>query len=422
MYEREGESRTVTAYLLRNAAIFDGTSPDLTSDDVVIENGRIADIGPRLSAAGATTIDLAGQTLMPGIIDAHVHVYASDLNLTRNMRRPWTYLAQYAHGFLEHMLSYGVTSIRDVGGGDYGLAQALADGLVTGPRLYYGGRLLSTTGGHADWRPGQEDDHDHHLCNCGAIDQKLAVLADGPEGVLRAVREELRRGADHIKIVASGGVASPNDPVDNLQFTDDEIRTVCDEATRHGRYVAAHCHPAASIERSVRLGVRTIEHGTLIDEPTARYVAEQGAYIVPTMAVIFAFHEDGAAHGLPPASVRKIGEVVGHAQIGMERMKKAGCKIGFGTDLLGSQHTRHGTEFSLRKNVFTPLEILRQATSMNAEILRRSGEIGCVRAGARADLIAVRGNPLQDIELLGAQGRNLSLIMRDGVVYKNENR
>jgi imidazolonepropionase-like amidohydrolase len=151
-------------------------------------------------------------------------------------------------------------------------------------------------------------------------------------------------------------------------------------------------------------------------------VAEQGAYIVPTMAVIFAFHEDGAAHGLPAASVRKIGEVVGHALSGMERMKKAGCKIGFGSDLLGPQHTRHGTEFTLRKSVFTPVEILRQATSMNAEILKRSGEIGCVRVGARADLIAVRGNPLEDIDLLAAQGRHLSLIMRDGVVYKNENR
>ena len=412
---------TVTSYLLRNAAVFDGSSPDLTEDDVVIENGRIADIGPRLSAANATQVDLAGQTLIPGIIDAHVHVYASELNLTSNMRRPWTYLAQYANGFLRNMLSYGVTSIRDVGGGDYGLARALADGLVTGPRLFYGGRLLSATGGHADWRPGHEDDHDHLPCNCGAIDQKLAVLADGPDAVLRAVREELRRGADHIKIVASGGVASPNDPVDNLQFTDDEIRTICDEVTRHGRYVAAHCHPAASVERSVRLGVRTIEHGTLIDDATARYVAEQGAYLVPTMAVIFAFYEDGAAYGLPAASVRKIGEVVGHAHSGMERMKRAGCKIGFGSDLLGAQHTRHGTEFTLRKDVFTPLEILRQATSTNAQILNRSGEIGCIRVGARADMIAVRGNPLEDIELLAAQGRNLSLIMRDGVVYKNEN-
>lgn len=412
----------MTQYLLKNAAVFDGNSAELAENDVLVENGRIAEIGPKLSAANATKLDLAGQTLMPGIIDAHVHVYASELNLTSNMRRPWTYLAQYAHGFLGNMLSYGVTSIRDVGGGDYGLAQALANGLVKGPRLFYGGRLLSTTGGHADWRPGQEDDHDHHLCNCGSIDQKMAVLVDGPEAVLRAVREELRRGADHIKLLASGGVASPNDPVDNLQFTDEEIRTICDEVTRHGKYVAAHCHPAAAIERSVRLGVRTIEHGTLIDDATARYVAEQGAYIVPTMAVIFAFAEDGAKHGLPPASVRKIGEVVGHAQGGMERMKKAGCKIGFGSDLLGPQHTRHGTEFTLRKEVFTPLEILRQATSMNAEILKRSGEIGCVRVGARADLIAVRGNPLEDIELLAAQGRNLSLIMRDGVAYKNENR
>ncbi len=411
----------MTMTLIQNAQVFDGYSETLQERDVLVEDGRIKEIGQRLSANSANRIDLAGQTLMPGLIDAHVHVYASELNLTSNMRRPWTYLAQYAHGFLQNMLSYGVTSIRDVGGGDYGLAQALANGLVTGPRLFYGGRIIAATGGHADWRPGQEDDHDHHLCNCGTIDQKLAVLADGPDAVLKAVRDELRRGADHIKILASGGVASPNDPVDNLQMTDAEITTICDEVNRHGHYVAAHCHPAAAIERSVRLGVRTIEHGTLIDEPTAAFVAERGAYIVPTMAVIFAFYEDGAQFGLPAASVKKIGEVVGHAQSGMELMKRAGCKIGFGSDLLGPQHTRHGSEFTLRKEVFTPLEILRQATSMNAEILKRSGDIGCVKEGARADLIAVRGNPLEDIELLAAQGRNLSLIMRDGLLHKNEN-
>lgn len=407
--------------LLQNALVFDGYDAELSESDVLIEAGRIKDIGAGLRCQDAQRIDLNGQTLMPGLIDAHVHVYASELNLTSNMRRPWTYLAQYAHGFLKNMLSYGVTSIRDVGGGDYGLAQALDNGLLTGPRLFYGGRIISSTGGHADWRPGHEDDHEHHLCNCGTINQKLSVIADGPDAVLRAVREELRRGADHIKILASGGIASPNDPVDNLQMTDQEIMTICDEVKRHGHYVAAHCHPAAAIERSVRLGVRSIEHGTLIDEITARYVAEQGAYIVPTMAVLFALHADGGDLGLPPASVAKLAEVIEHAQSGMEIMQRAGCKLGFGTDLLGPQHDRHGIEFSLRKEVFSPLDILRQATSMNAEILQKSGEIGCVQMGARADLIALRGNPLDDIELLAAQGRNLSLIMRDGILHKNEN-
>jgi imidazolonepropionase-like amidohydrolase len=408
---------------LTNSTLFDGIADELLEDrSVLIEGDRIVEVaeGPNSTTADQV-IDLAGQTLLPGLIDAHVHVYTSELDLTSNMRRPWTYLAQYANRFLRNMLDCGFTTIRDVGGGDYGLAMALESGLVTGPRLFYGGRILSQTGGHADWRPQYEDDPVAPLCTCcGTMDQKLAVLADGVPDVLRAVREELRRGVSHIKILASGGVASPSDPVDNLQYADDEITAIVDETTRHGKYVAAHCHPASSIRRSVELGVRSIEHGTLIDEETAAFVAASDAYVVPTMAVIFALYEDGAELGLPPASVKKIHQVFDRAIAGLEIMKNAGIRLGFGTDLLGPHHVRQCTEFTIRKQVFSPLEILRQATSTNAEILCKKGELGCVAPGACADLIAVRGNPLEDIELLAANGAQLSLIIRGGSVHKNE--
>jgi len=408
---------------LTNATLFDGISDELLEDrSVLIEGDRIVEVADgTISSSADQVIDLGGQTLLPGLIDAHVHVYTSELNLSSNMRRPWTYLAQYANRFLGNMLDCGFTSIRDVGGGDFGLAMALEAGLVTGPRLFYGGRILSQTGGHADWRPQYEDDPVAALCTCcGAMDQKLAVLADGVPGVLRAVREELRRGVSHIKILASGGVASPSDPVDNLQYTDDEITAIVGETTRHGKYVAAHCHPASSIRRSVELGVRSIEHGTLIDEETAIFVAASDAYVVPTMAVMFALYEDGAELGLPPASVAKIHQVFDRAIEGLEIMKAAGIRLGFGTDLLGPHHVRQCTEFTIRKRVFSPLEILRQATSTNAEILNASGEIGCVAPGACADLIAVRGNPLEDIELLAANGAQLSLIIKGGSMHKNE--
>ena len=409
------------SWVLRNCTYFDGHSADLhEGQDIVIENGSIKDIVKTASnRIGAKEVNLKGLTLIPGLIDAHVHVYAAGLDLTANMRRPFTYLAQYANRFLSRVLSNGFTTIRDVGGGDYGLSQAIDDGLVVSPRLFYGGRILSQTGGHGDWRPPFEDDPAAYICNCGTTDQKIAVLADGKESVLRAVREELRHGASHIKILASGGVASPSDPVDDLQFSDEEITAIVDECTRRHVYVAAHCHPASAIERSVRLGVRTIEHGTLIDDETAAFVANSSSYIVPTMAVINALYTDGEALGLPAASVEKIRDIHGKALAGLEIMKKAGLRLGFGTDLLGPQHDRQGTEFSLRKDVFTPLEILRQATSINAEILQQVDKLGCIKPGAFADLIAVKGNPLDDIEVLNKKGESLALIMKAGDMYRD---
>ena len=313
------------------------------------------------------------------------------------MRRPFSYVAHHASRFLKHMLNTGFTTVRDVGGGDVGLAHALKDGLVSGSRLIYGGRLLSQTGGHADWRPGHEHDPTCIPCGCGMIDQRMSVLADGVDEVLKATREELRRGASHIKIVASGGVASPEDPVNALQYSPEEIAAIVGETRRHGSYVAAHCHPAGAIRACAQLGVRTIEHATLIDEETAKIVKQSGAYIVPTMAIIAGLAKDGAALGLPRASQLKLEEIAGHAQSAMAIAHAAGVPLGFGTDLLGPLYTRNLTEFDLRRDVFTPVEILRQATSVNAELMQMNGKIGCVAPGAFADLVAVDGNPLDDI-------------------------
>ncbi|HEY0943287.1 MAG TPA: amidohydrolase family protein [Steroidobacter sp.] len=302
-----------------------------------------------------------------------------------------------------------------MGGGDYGLALALRDGLVEGPRLFYCGRVLSQTGGHADWRAIEEDEQSH-CCGCTLRDQKLSVIVDGKDSIIAAAREELRRGANHLKILASGGIASPGDPVDNLQFSDDEIVAVVEEAQRHGVYVAAHCHPNEAIRRSIRLGVRTIEHATLIDADTARLLAESSAYAVPTVAVLHALATDGHAFGLPPRSVAKAQQILGFALEGLEHMRNAGVRVGFGSDFLGPQQDRQLEELTLRREVFTAFEILRAATSVNAEILGATGKLGCVAPRAYADLIAVRGNPLDDIGLLAAGGRHLSLVMKAGQV------
>ena len=399
--------------------MFDGESPRLQERaDVLVRGDTIEDIAERpLEAGDAEIVDCAGRVLMPGLIDAHVHVYAHSLNLTRTAETPLSYLAHFAAEFLRSSLDRGFTTLRDVGGGDVGLAGAIRDGLLgTVPRLYYGGRVISQTGGHGDFRPG---DHALDACReCACHINVLAVIADGADAVRRAVREELRRGASHVKIMASGGIASPSDPLERCQYSDAEIRAAVEEAERAGSYVAAHCHPAESVRRAADLGVRSIEHGTLIDKETAERVAERGAFIVPTLATLAALSEDGERLGLPRASVEKLRQLGDRALGGLEIMKAAGVKMAFGTDLLGAHHVRQSSEFALRGKVLPAIDILRSACAVNAELLGASGRLGLIRRGAAADLLLVEGNPLDDISILAAGGERLAAIVRAGRFHK----
>lgn len=405
--------------IFQSAAVFDGDSPKLRENvNVVVSGGTICEISDRPPEAGAEIVECAGRVLMPGLIDAHVHVYISGLNLTRIARTPMSYLAHYAARFLQASLDRGFTTVRDVGGADVGLASAIRDGLLDRvPRLLYGGRIFSQTGGHGDARPG-----DHALdgvlcCGCSHADQ-LAVIADGVDEVRRAVREELRRGANHIKIMASGGVASPTDPLDRCQYSEEEIRAAVEEAARAGSYVAAHCHPAESVRRAAELGVRSIEHATMIDGPTADFVAERAAFCVPTMAIIAALVEEGETLGLPPVSMDKLRRIADSALTSLEIMKRAGVKMAFGTDLLGALHVRQSSEFALRAKVLPAIDILRSACSIGAELIGQSGRLGCIREGAAADLLVVDGNPLQDIPVLAEGGARIPVIMKDGKFHK----
>ena len=409
----------MSATLFTNAALFDGTSEQLRRGaQVLVADGVIQKVsdGAVAPPESAEVIDLAGKTLMPGLIDAHVHIWATDLDILKIINRRSEYLAAFAFRSLKAMLDRGFTTVRDAGGTDIAYVLALQDGLQPGPRLLHAGRFLSQTGGHGDFRrPGD------FSCACELRDgggARLGVIVDGADEVRRAVREELRQGAHQIKIMGSGGVASPSDPVDRLQFGDEEIRVAVEEAGRHGAYVMAHCHPPEAIRRCAELGVRSIEHGTLIDQDGADAVVRNGAFVVPTLATIFALLEDGAALGLPPASQEKLKQVSGGVLQGLQVMRRSGVKVGFGTDLLGAQQDRQGTEFGLRAQVFSPIEILRQATSINAELLQMPGEIGRVAEGAVADLIVVDGDPLEDITCVGQSGANLPVIMQGGRFHK----
>jgi imidazolonepropionase-like amidohydrolase len=352
------------------------------------------------------------------MIDCHIHAYASDVNFKKVDLAGEPYRTAHASRMLGHALDCGFTTVRDIGGGDYSLWRALEDGLIRGPRFLYAGKILSMTGGHGDFRLMSESLHTHGYCACGDANS-LCVVADGVDACLKAAREELRRGAHCIKIMASGGVSSPTDPIWMNQYREDEIRAIVGECAERRTYVSAHCHPASAVRRSIESGVRVIEHGTLIDADTARFVAERGAFVVPTMAIVFALRDLGPQLGFPSQSQEKVKVVVDQALSGMDLMRQAGVKIGFGTDLLGETYTRQCTEFTIRREVFEPIDILRQATSVSAEVLMQAGRLGCVKPGAFADLLVVDGDPLADIGLLAADGRHLRLIARGGQLVRN---
>jgi imidazolonepropionase-like amidohydrolase len=417
-------SASTPQLLFRNARIFDGTGAECAEGmSVLVADGLIREISAQpLAAPSAQVIDVGGRTLMPGLIDAHVHAFASDVVVQKVEALGEAYRTAHAVRMLRHALSCGFTTVRDVGGGNYSLYRALADGLIDGPRYLYSGKILSMTGGHGDIRQVEERPRYQALCACGdaPLFNTFAVLADGVDACIRATREELRQGAHCIKIMGSGGVASPTDPIWMNQYREDEIRAIVEECAQRRTYVASHCHPASAVRRSVEFGVRSIEHGTLIDDDTARFVAERGAFITPTMSVIFALFEMGRAMGFPPQSQQKVETVFRSAIAGLDSMRRAGVKVCYGTDLLGSTYTQQCREFTIRSEVFTPLELLRQATSVPAEMMMMDGQVGCIAPGAHADLIVVDGDPLQDIGLLAANGRHLSAIVRGGEVVKNE--
>jgi imidazolonepropionase-like amidohydrolase len=403
----------VTTMLITDVRIFDGAGEDVIDDgSIFIEGDRIRDVTRGRSSTNADiTIRGGGRTLMPGLIDAHVHPWIADVNIGRTMTRQTEWLALYTGQSLRQMLDRGFTTVRDAGGTPPILRRAIEDGLCAGPRLFPAARFLSQTGGHGDLR------HPDELPCCGG--ERFSAIVDSPDAVRAAVRENFRLGATHIKIMGSGGVASPSDPVDRTQFSDGEIAAAVDEADRHGSYVTAHCHPDSAIARCIELGVRCIEHGTLIEDATAVMAVKRGTFIVPTMAVVEALYEDGPAQGFPPVSMQKLRAIRDRMLGGIETMTRRGVKMGLGTDLLGVHQVRQCTEFELRRAVNTPIEILRSATSINAEILQEQGNLGTIAPGAYADVIVVDGDPLADIGLLGRDGHALSVIVKGGQVWKN---
>ena len=401
--------------LLTNARVVDGTAPEPSDPvDVLVENGTIRAVGPNLASASAEVVDLGGRTLMPGLIDAHVHVVACLANLGANAALPDALVAHRAARIMHGMLMRGFTTVRDVGGATQGLRVARDEGLFDGPRLVLSGKALSQSGGHTDFRGRYEDRPQPHW-RLGAMGR----LCDGVDEVRRACREEIKNGADFIKIMANGGVASPTDPIHFLGFSREELRAAVEEAANAGTYVAAHLYTDEAIARAVECGVHSLEHCNLIEPATARSAAAAGCVACPTLVTYEALASEGAAMGLPPDSVAKIETVRGAGMRSLETMRAAGLAMAFGTDLLAEMHRHQSEEFVIRGRVLPAQEVIASATSVAARLLRMEGRIGAVAPGAHADLVVVDGNPLADLSLLTGQGRHMPAIMLGGRFVKN---
>ncbi len=403
--------------LFENARLWDGFAEAARPGmSVLVEGEVIREVSDRPVTSAATRINLGGRTLMPGLIDAHVHVVASLANIAANAMLPDAVVAFRAGRLMHEMLMRGFTTVRDLGGATLGLRMAWEEGLITGSRLAMCGKALSQTGGHCDFR-GRADTRDFGFF--AARLGSLGRLVDGVDEVRRAAREEIKGGADYIKLMANGGVASPSDPIAFFGFSESELRAAVEEAEMAQTYVAAHLYTDAAIARAVRCGVLSLEHCNLITEATAREAAAAGAIACPTLVTYQALKEEGASLGLGPESVAKIDDVRLAGLESLERMRKAGLPMAFGTDLLGPMHRRQSEEFLIRREVLPAAEILRSATSHAAKLLRQEGRLGVVAPGALADLIVVEGDPLADLALLTEQGAHLPAIMQGGRFVKN---
>lgn len=420
-----------TSVLFENVRIFDGTSDQLSApSNLLVVDNKIAKIATTAITPPAnstpTRIKGDGKVLMPGLIDNHVHLYMASLS-PEMLLSPDTNLEtinQAAQATATGMLMRGFTSVRDMAGPVFDLKQAIDAGKIVGPRIWPSGAMISQTGGHGDFRSLSDLPRTPTTPLSRGEQLGAGAIADGVDEVLRATREQLMRGASQIKLAAGGGVSSNYDPLDVSQYTESELHAAVEAATNWNTYVAVHAYTPAAIQTSIQAGVQCIEHGQLMDEATARLMAEKGIWLSTQP-----FIEDGQS-AFPEGSPNRIKQqqMYQGTDTAYGLAKQYNLKTAWGTDILwdANKLTRQGKMLSRMVRWYTPTEALKMATSINAELLAFSGprnpypgELGIVREGALADLLLVNGDPLQDITLVENPDQNFSVIMKDGKIYKN---
>ncbi len=388
-----GNGKPVTRTLFRGGQVFDARSGTLGDADLVVADGRIVDVGPGLD--GDVAVDVAGRTLMPGLFDCHVHVVVSGIDVMTNLQKAFSYQFYEAARHLRLMLGVGVTTARDAGGADLGVKQAVADGLVPGPRLQIAVTMLSPTGGHGD-----NQFPSGHMASMfsAAHPGRPSGVVDGPEPMRKKVRELVRAGADVLKVATSGGVLSPGSDPRQGHFGDDELSVLCKEAAGAGRYVMAHALSAEGVKAALRAGARSIEHGAFLDDEAIAMLLDGDAWLVPTLLApqgVLEAVESGAA--LTEASKRKITEVVAAHCDSFRRAVDAGVKVAMGTDCPVTPHGRNLEELALmtQNSAMKPGDALVAASANAAELMGLDDELGALEPGKRADVVVVRGDPFE---------------------------
>lgn len=417
--------------LIKNVNLWDGKTDALQKNQsILIEDNLIKAIGSDLSTPDSTTIiDGKGQTLIPGLSDAHVHLAMTmGIGKLRNSS-DWSYTSIRSTKAAENFLKMGFTTVRDLGGPVFGLKQAIDEGLIPGPRIYPSGAFISQTSGHGDLRNANEphpyfsDDSRHPMDAIG-----WSFVVDGVPEVLKASRENLKRGSTQLKVMAGGGVGSDFDPIHSVQFTEEELRAAVQAAADWDTYVTVHIYNSKGIKRALNAGVKCIDHGHLIDEPTMKMLKEKDAWLVPQSYWSMRSEEQLAQS--PPHRAKKMRMVMAGAITEMELAKKYDVKVAFGTDAFGplGKEKNAMKEFTSRVRWYTPLEVLKQATSNNAELFSMcgllnpytEGKLGVIEVGAYADLLIYDSNPLEDIQVVVDFEQHLKFIMKDGEIFKNE--
>lgn len=404
-------------YWIVGSRLVDGTGAEpVTGVDVHVENGRITALGA--APARVPTVDAAGLTLTPGLIDAHVHFgLSSDIGPSLRHDLSIAELAADMFNNCGQTLDAGFTTVRDTGGIDAGLAKVVASGKVRGPRILQCGPVQCQTGGHgymaAEWEP-TADWCRHSLPGLRA----LALLSDGADEMRKNVRESFRRGADFIKLCVTGGVVSWHDKLTDTQFTVDEIAVAVQEASARGTYVTVHSHNNAGVRNAISAGVKCVEHGTEIDEETAALMAEHGVAHVPTLAVVEALAADARTAGLPAEITDRLGSAMQGQIDGLLASRAAGVRVGSGSDLIGFHQSGRGRELTLRAKVETPLLALQSATQANAHILGVGADLGTIELGKLADLTGFATDPIDDPEAFGRPA-DVALVIQRGRVVKD---